>query len=95
MMDAKKEFKTKQMICSIDTIIGDKIKNLNGYGFRRANATLEEIYRLNDHKAPGIEIFDKMAKLCWMLREYTSKMKGEQQQLFIYEEKINDRREKT
>lgn len=82
--EEERAFKTQMIfgMDDIDTIVAHKIKNLNGYGLQKATTALEGIYRSKKMKAPDMEIFDKMAKLSWMLREYTSKTKGKQQQLF-------------
>lgn len=80
-VDEKNDAKTKRIKCDIDGIVASKIKVLKGYGIQRAITTLDEIYELKEAKVSGIEIFDKMAELCWMLREYTSKIKGTQQKL--------------
>ena len=81
--EEERAFKTQMIfgMDDIDTIVAHKMKKLNGYGLQKATTTLEGIYQLKKTKASDIEIFDKMAKLSWMLREYTSKIKGKQQKL--------------
>lgn len=82
-MDKERDSKTKKILRmdNIDTIVENKIKKLSGYGVHRAIASLERLYKLKKQKAPDIEIFDEMVEVSRILKEYTSKTKGKQQQL--------------
>lgn len=77
----QRDLKTEILKWDIDTIIANKMKKLNGYGVHRAVASLGRLYALKKSKAPNIEIFDEMAEISRILKEYTSKTKGKQQQL--------------
>jgi hypothetical protein len=73
--------KTEMVKCNINTIIEGKKRKLNGYGIQRADRTLALLYRMKKTKAPDIEIFEGMVEIARILKEHTSKTRGNQQKL--------------